>query len=69
MALWKFTIIGNTVSHGTKQRQKLTHHGCNEPFKDSYWCPKLQWFRREACPFISRNECENFDLMCGSHCG
>lgn len=69
MSVWKFTIQGNLVKYGVKQRQKITGEGCNEPFKDRYWCPKSQWFKREPCPFVNRRECENFDRMCGANYG
>ena len=66
MKLWKFTVENNVVTHGDKERCKLTPTGCNEPFKDRYWCPKLQWFRKESCPFINQRECSNYEDMCGS---
>lgn len=65
MALWQFTLKGNVVQHGSRQRRKLTRHGCNEPFKGRYWCPKQNWFMKEACPFINRHECKNFEVMSG----
>ena len=65
MAVWKFVIQGDVVRYGSKKRLKLTKHGCNEPFKNSYWCPKRLWFRREPCPFECQRECENYILMCG----
>jgi len=65
MALWRFTIQQNMVHHGGRKRRKLTRKGCNEPFKNRFWCPKLQWFQKEVCPFENRNECENFVQMCG----
>jgi len=67
MAVWKFLIQGNDVLYGTKKRKKLTDDGCNEPFKNRYWCPKLQWFQCEPCPFINQDECANFEIMCGAH--
>ncbi len=66
MSIWKFSIQGEIVSHGSKERRKLTSQGCNEPYKNSYWCSKLQWFRREPCPFINQHECENYKIMCGA---
>ncbi|MFH1217273.1 MAG: hypothetical protein V1706_12295 [Pseudomonadota bacterium] len=66
MSIWRFTIQDNLVSYGEKQRKMLLRNGCNEPFKGRYWCPKAQWFQKEVCPFVNRNECENFKLMCGS---
>jgi len=67
MAVWKFSIRGDGVSYGTKKRGKLTKGGCNEPFKDRYWCPtKLQWFQGEPCPFLNQKEWANFEIMCGA---
>ena len=66
MALWHFEIQGEEVSIGSRSRRKLTRTGCNEPFKDRYWCPKRQWFQREACPFATLRECDNFETMCGA---
>jgi hypothetical protein len=65
MAVWRFKIKGDEVKYGRKKRPKLTKDGCNEPYKDRYWCPKLQWFHSEPCPFLSQTECENFETMCG----
>ena len=65
MSLWQFTVQGNVVRYGKKQRQKITRKGCNEAYKERYWCPKTRWFRKEMCPFVNRTECENFKLMCG----
>lgn len=66
MALWHFEIHGEKVIIGNRSRQKLTPTGCNEPFKDRYWCPKRQWFQREACPFANLRECDNFETQCGA---
>ncbi len=65
MALWRFTLTGNTVHHGHRTRKQLTRNGCNEPFKDRYWCPRKKWFMKEACPFINQRECRNFEEMSG----
>ncbi len=65
MPVWKFAIQGDVVSYSSRKRQKLTGDGCNEPFKNRFWCPKKQWFQREPCPFICRRECENYEVMCG----
>lgn len=65
MAIWKFVINDKDVSYGTRSRKPLTHEGCNEPYKDRYWCPRQKWFSREACPFINKRECENFTWMSG----
>ncbi len=64
--IWKFEIRNSTVRNGSQKRQQISKNGCNEPFKDRYWCPKLQWFQKETCPFINRRECENYEVMCGS---
>jgi len=66
MPIWKFSTHGGKVRHGNKKREAVTGNGCNEPFKGRYWCPKRQWFRKKPCPFINRQECENFEIMCGS---
>ena len=66
MPIWKFTVLGGEIQYGRKRRKSLSKYGCNEPFKDRYWCPKRQWFKKSPCPFINRHECENFELMCGS---
>lgn len=64
--VWRFTIEHGTVTSGARSRKQLSPSGCNEPFKDRYWCPKRQWFRKAPCPFVNRRECENYQLMCGS---
>jgi len=66
MSVWEFSIVGTVVKMGDKERRRITSHGCNEPFKNRYWCPKLHWFQKECCPFANRRECENFTSMCGS---
>ena len=65
MAIWKFTVNDKDVSYGARNRRLLTPKGCNEPFKERYWCPKNKWFGMEVCPFINRRECENFAQMSG----
>ncbi|MEW6218873.1 MAG: hypothetical protein AB1634_04970 [Thermodesulfobacteriota bacterium] len=65
MAVWRFAVEGDTVHYGDQTRRRLTHRGCNEPFRDRYWCPKRQWFQKECCPFANQRECENFASMCG----
>jgi len=64
--IWRFSIKDDKVNSGRKQRQQISRNGCNEPFKNRYWCPKCQWFRKEPCPFINRRECDNYKAMCGS---
>ena len=66
MAVWKFSINGDEVHYGTKKRRKVTTKGCNEPYRNRYWCPKLQWFQCEPCPFLCQEECNNFEEMCGA---
>jgi len=65
MAVWRFEIHDNEVRYGEKKRLKLTSKGCNEPYKNRYWCPKRKWFHRSPCPFVNRTECENYIMMCG----
>ena len=65
MKVIKFTIEGDQVHFGAKDRQKLTKNGCNEPYKDRYWCPKKKWFNTEPCPFKCQRECDNYETMCG----
>lgn len=65
MAIWKFVINDKDVSYGSRSRKPLTHGGCNEPYKDRYWCPRKKWFSKETCPFINKRECENFTWMSG----
>jgi hypothetical protein len=66
LKVWRFKIKDDTIISGNKIRKKISRNGCNEPFKDRFWCPKMQWFKREQCPFMNRHECENFEIMCGS---
>jgi len=66
MAIIRFSILGNVVQFGAGQRQKITDSGCNEPYKDRYWCPRKKWFNQEPCPFPCLRECENYQAMCGS---
>lgn len=66
MSVWEFSIQSNVVKIGNKVRRKLSANGCNEPYKDRYWCPKMKWFRKHSCPFVNFRECENFKAMCGS---
>jgi len=66
MSVWQFRVLANEVWIGKRHRLALTRTGCNEPFKDRYWCPSRRWFLRSPCPFLSRNECTTFKGMCGS---
>ena len=65
MTLWQFSIEDRDVSYGNRKRKLLTKKGCNEPFKNRFWCPKQKWFMTEACPFLNKRECENFSSMSG----
>ncbi len=60
-----FLLRGGVVTPFTKTRERklLTRKGCNEPFKDRFWCPEQEWFMTESCPFINRHECKNFKRM------
>lgn len=40
MAIWQFTVTDKDVSYGVRNRRLLTAKGCNEPFKERYWCPR-----------------------------
>ncbi len=62
----RFTILKGIVSIGNKKRKQLTsnEHGCNEPFKDRYWCPRKKWFMKEPCIFYSEHECRMLDAFC-----
>ena len=63
----RFEIAGKEVSCGSKKRTRVTRNerGCNEPFKDWFWCPKQKWFMRAQCPFANFHECESYKRMCG----
>ncbi len=65
--IWRFEIQEGNVSYGKKERPQLTQNkrGCNEPFKNRFWCPKKKWFMKECCPFVNSHECENYKKMCG----
>ncbi len=63
--VWRFTLSNGVVENGNKTRKQLTFTGCNEPFKDRYWCPKKKWFSKGPCPFVNQRECQNYELMCG----
>ena len=66
----KFTFDSkNKVANfGNKSRKSLTSSGCNEPFKDRYWCPKQKWFKKTHCGFLNRRECENYEIQCIGRC-
>jgi hypothetical protein len=62
----RFTVSNGKVSIGNKERMQLTKNrrGCNEPFKDKYWCPQKRWFMNSPCTFYSQHECEIFNASC-----
>jgi hypothetical protein len=66
MSVWQFRIESDRVKMGDRDRVALTSDGCNEPYKNRYWCPSKRWFLKAPCPFVNRNECRTFKLMCGS---
>ena len=66
MTIIQFSILGEVVRFGASERRKITGSGCNEPYKDRYWCPRKKWFNKEPCPFGCLRECENYQAMCGS---
>ncbi len=65
MAVWRVEVEDGAISFGSRKRAKLTRNGCNEPFKNAYWCPKRRWFAKEPCPFVNKWECMNFTRLCG----
>jgi len=65
MSVWRFRIEGDEVRYGEKIRPKTSKNGCNEIYQGRFWCPRMQWFRLDPCPFVSRRECENYIQMCG----
>ncbi len=60
-----FEVKGGKASFAGQKRTALTRRGCNEPFKDRFWCPKQRWFMMERCPFMNQRECRNFAETCG----
>lgn len=66
MTLLNVHIDGDFIFIGNQRRKKLTQDGCNEPFKDRFWCPRKKWFMKGPCPFINKIECGNYRKMCGS---
>lgn len=66
MALVEIRIDNNYLIVGDKRKKKLSADGCNEPFKDRFWCPRKKWFMTSPCPFINKIECGNYRSMCGS---
>lgn len=66
MNVWRVETEGRVVRFGEVSRRRLTRDGCNEPFRNRFWCPKRRWFQSEPCPFASRMECDTYRRMCGS---
>ena len=66
MTIWRARTEDNVFHLGETRRRMLTQNGCNEPFHDSFWCPKRKWFRREPCPFVNKHECNTYYKLCGS---
>ena len=57
MAVWTVGNKDGEMRFGSFSRKSTTPSGCNEPFKNAYWCPKKKWFSREPCPFSNKLEC------------
>jgi len=38
--------------------------GCNEPWKNHFWCPRQKWFMKTPCVFINKFECQLFENQC-----
>ncbi|WP_320170442.1 hypothetical protein [Maridesulfovibrio sp.] len=66
MTVLSVRIEGRSFVVGNRDRKMLTRDGCNEPFKDRFWCPRKKWFMKSPCPFINKQECGNYRNMCGS---
>lgn len=66
MKVWRFNVSDDCVEFGGVKRKKLTPDGCNEPYGKRFWCPRRRWFLTEACPFVSRQECDSYRRMCGA---
>lgn len=66
MPVWTVTLQGKDIAFGDRKRRRLTENGCNEPFKNRFWCPKRHWFLSAPCPFASKHECEAWQRMCGN---
>ncbi len=66
MALLTVAHADGKMRLGSYSRKALTPSGCNEPFKNAYWCPKKKWFSTEPCPFANRFECISFSRFAGS---
>jgi hypothetical protein len=66
MAVWRVKSEGDAISFGSFERKKFNRNGCNEPFKNAFWCPKKRWFAKEPCPFVNKWECMNYARFCGA---
>ena len=66
MAVWSASAENNIIRFGSKSRTMITASGCNEPFKNSFWCPERKWFSKKPCPFTCKGECDNYRRMCGA---
>ena len=64
--LWTVEIDGKDIVIGGRRRTKLHPSGCNQPYRNAFWCPKKHWFQSKPCPFVNRRECDNYARMCGS---
>lgn len=62
---FKFDKITKEFYTHTGKRKSITKNGCNEPFKNRFFCPKREFFTKEKCPFENLTECYNFLKMCG----
>lgn len=61
--IFQFKVLKDGVHtwNSRKPRMRLSANaeGCNEPFKDRFYCPKKKWFTKAPCPFESREDCRN----------
>lgn len=65
MALLRIAHGNGRMRFGSYSRKATTPSGCNEPFRNNYWCPKRKWFAKEPCPFVNKQECMNFMRLAG----
>jgi hypothetical protein len=66
MAVIRMSHSDGRMRIGSFTRKATTSSGCNEPFKNAYWCPKRKWFAKEPCPFSNRFECMSFARFSGA---
>ncbi len=61
----QFKVSNKEVAIGRKKRRQLTTNkdGCNEPFKNKFFCPLLGWFMNKPCAFTCKRECDNYQQM------